>query len=55
MLAVPNLTSLKGHEDLKELFGRMARAMKHWKKDRDNDEWKEIGKIYVYMGGTEVV
>lgn len=55
MLAIPNLTSLEGHEDLKELFGRMARAMQHWKKDKGNDEWKEIGKIYVYMGGTEAI
>lgn len=55
VLAVPRINGLTGHEDLKELFGRMAKAMQTWQTRQGNTEWREIAKIYVYMGGTETI
>jgi hypothetical protein len=52
LLAIPRITGLEGHENLKELFCRMARV----ERDRwSNDEWMHLGRIYVYMGGTQPV
>lgn len=55
VLAIPRIDGLTGQEHLKELFGRMAKAMQTWQVKKNNTEWQEIAKIYVYMGGTETI